>query len=360
MQKISIGIGFITFLISLSAFPQSLVVQSGSFSVHGNTNLALMETSLINDGNFSAIDSSIIIISGTGNNLEFGGAAEITASNLKIAANCELNTSLNLIRNITMSSGLFTLNNYLTLGGKINGEREESRITSSGTGEIIKTVSLKADQPINPGNMGLTIAAGDNYTDVQFRRGHQSLSNGTLSSINRYYIIPDLIEIATYQFSYFDAELNGLNEENLLLSGEFQNTWLPFQSLSSNISKNQFTGMSNQVISHLSLFEGSTSIQIKIPTGFSPNSDGVNDLFVIPEIENYPNNQLIIFNQWGDVLFESSPYTNDWNGTSESGVIKSNNHILFDGTYFFVFYPNKNNKMNFKSGYLELKAGDNN
>jgi len=72
-----------------------------------------------------------------------------------------------------------------------------------------------------------------------------------------------------------------------------------------------------------------------IPEGFSPNGDGINDNFVIIGIENYPNNTIIIFNRWGDKVFEASPYINTWNGTNGFGL-KMGGDQLPVGTYFYL------------------------
>ena len=67
-----------------------------------------------------------------------------------------------------------------------------------------------------------------------------------------------------------------------------------------------------------------------VPEGFTPNGDGQNDFFVIPEAELYPNNKLTVYNRWGGVIFEASGYDNTWNGTNEDG------QELQDGTYFYT------------------------
>jgi gliding motility-associated-like protein len=53
-----------------------------------------------------------------------------------------------------------------------------------------------------------------------------------------------------------------------------------------------------------------------IPTLFTPNNDGVNDLLIIPCLlsDLYPGNRIHIFNEWGDEVFHASPYLNDWDG----------------------------------------------
>ncbi|MBA4239502.1 MAG: hypothetical protein C0448_02160 [Sphingobacteriaceae bacterium] len=72
-----------------------------------------------------------------------------------------------------------------------------------------------------------------------------------------------------------------------------------------------------------------------IPEGFSPNGDGINDLFVIRGIQNFPSNNFTIFNRWGDKVFEASPYKNTWDGSNSKGLTIGGN-ALPTGTYFYV------------------------
>jgi gliding motility-associated-like protein len=58
--------------------------------------------------------------------------------------------------------------------------------------------------------------------------------------------------------------------------------------------------------------EEKTSINVKIPTVMTPNFDGINDSFEIKYIENYPDNQIVILDRRGRVLFSASNYKNDW------------------------------------------------
>ena len=69
---------------------------------------------------------------------------------------------------------------------------------------------------------------------------------------------------------------------------------------------------------------------------FSPNGDGHNDTFMILNIEEYPINKLFVFNRWGEVVYTSEPYKNDWDGTMNI------NHAIFgdklpEGMYFYRF-----------------------
>ncbi len=53
---------------------------------------------------------------------------------------------------------------------------------------------------------------------------------------------------------------------------------------------------------------------IFFPNAFSPNHDGVNDLFRPSVFGNLVKYQLLIFNRWGQKVFESEDYTKGWDG----------------------------------------------
>jgi gliding motility-associated-like protein len=72
-----------------------------------------------------------------------------------------------------------------------------------------------------------------------------------------------------------------------------------------------------------------------IPEGFSPNGDGINDLFVIRGIFNYPSNTFTIYNRWGSEVFQATPYQNNWSGKSTKGL-KIGGDDLPMGTYFYI------------------------
>jgi len=68
-----------------------------------------------------------------------------------------------------------------------------------------------------------------------------------------------------------------------------------------------------------------------VPERFSPNDDGVNDIFEIVGIEQYPNCFLRIYDRWGQVIYQKIAYTyeNAWNGT---GITRG----VSPGVYFYV------------------------
>ena len=51
-----------------------------------------------------------------------------------------------------------------------------------------------------------------------------------------------------------------------------------------------------------------------IPNGFSPNSDGVNDLVDIRSL-SIVSMTMQIYDRWGALIFESNDQENSWDGT---------------------------------------------
>jgi len=89
--------------------------------------------------------------------------------------------------------------------------------------------------------------------------------------------------------------------------------------------------------------------QITVFTAFSPNGDGLNDTWIINDIENFPNNSVHIYNRWGNQIIGINNYNNTnnaWNGQSSSGS------VLPNGTYFYVI--ELNNGAGVKKGWVEL------
>jgi gliding motility-associated-like protein len=77
------------------------------------------------------------------------------------------------------------------------------------------------------------------------------------------------------------------------------------------------------------------AIDFHIPDGFSPNGDGTNDLFVIRGIGYYSGNTFLIYNRWGNKVFEANPYTNTWDGRSSGGLTVGGDELPV-GTYFYI------------------------
>jgi len=70
------------------------------------------------------------------------------------------------------------------------------------------------------------------------------------------------------------------------------------------------------------------------PDIFSPNGDGANDFYIIYFTDETIKASLYVYNRWGDLVYSSNDYKNNWSGTCEVGGCLGNE--LPVGTYFVV------------------------
>jgi len=76
---------------------------------------------------------------------------------------------------------------------------------------------------------------------------------------------------------------------------------------------------------------------IEAPNSFTPNGDGVNDVWNIKYLDTYPNASVEIFNRNGDRIYYSKGYTKPFDGNF-------NNNPLPVGTYYYIISPNSGRK----------------
>jgi gliding motility-associated-like protein len=72
------------------------------------------------------------------------------------------------------------------------------------------------------------------------------------------------------------------------------------------------------------------TIEINISQAVTPNGDGINDTWMIYNIESHPRNNVRVYNRWGDLVFEAKGYSNDWNGH-----YKNRTQSLPDGSSYY-------------------------
>jgi len=128
-------------------------------------------------------------------------------------------------------------------------------------------------------------------------------------------------------------------------SSNLPNPTFSFNTLGEHIVRFEYTTMNGCVDSNL-ITVTVKSVELMVPNVFTPNGDGANDTFIItikpPEEEGssrsissqtthqpindyYISNELVVFNRWGNKVFEATDYNNDWDGDN-----------LPEGTYFYV------------------------
>ena len=82
-----------------------------------------------------------------------------------------------------------------------------------------------------------------------------------------------------------------------------------------------------------------------IPNIFTPNGDGKNDVFEIKGLESYPGSSLLIFNRWGNEVYHSDNYPNNWDGSN-----------LAEGTYYYLLnVKDHTGKITLYKGWVYIK-----
>lgn len=85
----------------------------------------------------------------------------------------------------------------------------------------------------------------------------------------------------------------------------------------------------------------------KIPTGFSPNGDGINDQFEIVGNHLFQESTLRIFDRWGKLIYEKYNYQGDWDGTIDGSPAEA-------GSYIYIYETN-NQKNDIFKGTISIK-----
>jgi hypothetical protein len=215
-----------TFIGSDSAVFNSSFNNRNNFDFSGT---ATLRGNISNTGTFDANNVSTIILNGAARqNLPSGMT---TFRNLQIdnPGDVRLMSNIQVTGDLTMQQGYLYLNGRtIDLGttGRIVGEDNNKRILGT-AGSIVATrtgaVGFLA-AGLNVGNLGarITIPNTANVTGITVRRGHTQRISGANEGILRYYVISvsgqNTNLNATLQFGYFNGELDGQNQNTLILN----------------------------------------------------------------------------------------------------------------------------------------------
>jgi hypothetical protein len=244
---------YITLLFLLVIFGRTsaqLKIEPGAnWIVSGNTSVVLHDINLVNDG---------IIAGGTGifkftgfQNSTIGGISTPEFYILEMAktnnAKILLGNNINVSHSINFVSGQLDMNGrniFLSSSAYLNNETELNRVTGSSGGYIQIIQNMNAPNMNNPGNLGAFISSSANLGTVTIRRSHApQTGTGLTGSINRYYsIVPTNNSNlnATLRLKYFDAELNGQNENSLVTyqSTDVGSNWINLSRTGNSTTSN--------------------------------------------------------------------------------------------------------------------------
>ena len=82
-----------------------------------------------------------------------------------------------------------------------------------------------------------------------------------------------------------------------------------------------------------------------IPNTFTPNGDGINDLFTVITSTAFKIKSFKIFNRWGEIVYQTSDITRYWDGLRENSGVPA-------GVYYWLLEGDESLKPFKKSGYV--------
>jgi gliding motility-associated-like protein len=158
--------------------------------------------------------------------------------------------------------------------------------------------------------------------------------------------------------NYRDADLNSNNPASLALAYAPFTTINPDDfviNLESNVntSERRVSGLYAEAIklSDITAVTPESKIpaymELEIHNIITPNDDGINDYWIIKNIDLYPNNAVRIFDRDGRLVYSKLGYDNSWNGTF-------NGSPLPEDTYYYVLHLDSNKGKDTLKGSIAL------
>ncbi len=111
--------------------------------------------------------------------------------------------------------------------------------------------------------------------------------------------------------------------------------------------KNMYDCIGETYAIQVKVIENNEDLELEIPNAFTPNKDGVNDLFVIKSNKKLDDYELIIINRWGNKLYESHSLSDSWDG-------KYKGRKCSTSTYFYILNFSYKKKKQIKKGFVYL------
>jgi len=127
---------------------------------------------------------------------------------------------------------------------------------------------------------------------------------------------------------------------------------IPYASLENEglytVTVTDFSGNCSDTISLYVIVLNNEPIELIIPNVFTPNGDGINDVFEIKANSDIPSFNCIIFNRWGKLVYEYNSISDNWNGLI-------NNTPATEGVYYFIVSGKNQCNQSFQQhGFINL------
>ncbi|MDI1353297.1 MAG: ice-binding family protein [bacterium] len=306
------------------------------------------QTTIMNGGNISGATTATLTINPA------GSADAATDYNLIISGICSLNdTSSNFALTVNTVPGLSTIikSQVVCVGASVKisasvigsglsfqWRRGTQNLTNAGSMAGVNSPSLTITPAIPSDaavdyNLVISGACAPSYTSANVALQVNpyltaSISGNTLVCLgSAITLVAESLSGGTYNWSG-PHDFISTSQSPVINSAGNENGGI--YTLTASMA-----GCAASTATVLVVVQGCLSTEFFIPEGFSPNNDGINDVFVVRGLGNFPNNKFVVFNRWGNQVFEESPYRNTWDGRSSNGI-KIGDDQLPVGTYFYI------------------------
>jgi gliding motility-associated-like protein len=195
---------------------------------------------------------------------------------------------------------------------------------------------------------------GDNNVPTDITLSIESLSESTeTETVVGVFTTTDLDVDDTFSYTLVEGEGDDDNSSFTIVNGELiLIEELDFESQPTLSIRVQTTDSQNGIfvkIIYLSVVDGIDEGQpLPVNNFISANGDGYNDFFFVENVGLYVDYTLVIFNNNGVAVYSKKGYTNDWSGTSSSGI------QLTNGTYYYSL-TKSNRKAGFRGSFTLVR-----
>ena len=210
-----------------------------------------------------------------------------------------------------------------SVSGFVNGDTQQDL-------DILPSIQTSADHNSSVFNYPITISGGsdNNYN---------------------YLFVPGILTVTKLQqtITFSDIPLKLLVGETFMLNAtSTSGLMISFESQDASIASvngDNLTGLSKGYVEIRAYHPGDinyypaeafATIEIHsthkdIMNLFTPNNDGINDLWELPGLSEWGKCDVKVYNRWGKLVYADPDYNNDWNGMSDGKPVP-------EGPYYFV------------------------
>jgi gliding motility-associated-like protein len=196
--------------------------------------------------------------------------------------------------------------------------------------DVPPTISTEAGQNSPVGDYVITVSGGnDNCYDFIYITGILTITKIpqtiTFTSYPDKLLINEAFELAAVATSGLPVSFESKNLQVARITG----STLTGISLGNADVKAYQPGNENYDAAEAEISIEVISTHENILHLFSPNNDGFNDYWEIPDLESYGKCEVRVYNRWGKLVFSSPDYHNEWDGTSNGVDLPS-------AAYYFI------------------------